>query len=71
MNAAMVRVTLPDGAVREVPQGSSPMDLAREISHGLAKKVLAALIDGEIKEASTPFTQDVNLRLLTWDDAEG
>jgi threonyl-tRNA synthetase len=71
MNAAMVRVTLPDGAVREVPQGSSPMDLAREISHGLAKKVLAALIDGEIKEASTPFTQDVNLRLLTWDDTEG
>ncbi len=71
MNAAMIRVTLPDGAVREVPSGSSPMDLAREISHGLAKKVLAALINGEIREASTPLTQDVTLRLLTWDDAEG
>lgn len=67
----MIKVTLPDGSVREVQKGSTPMDLAKEISHGLAKKVLAALIDGEIREASTPLERDITLRLLTWDDPEG
>ena len=66
----MIKITLPDGTVREYPEGSSAMDVAKSISEGLARKVLAANINGEVWDASRPIQQDVSLKLLTWDDTD-
>ena len=67
----MIKVTLPDGAVREYENGVTAMDVAKSISEGLARKVLAAKIDGEVWDASRPINKDVQLQLLTWNDTDG
>ena len=67
----MINISFPDGAVRAYPPGTTPMTIAKGISEGLAKKVIAASIDGHVKDASTPITKDAALKLLTWDDADG
>ncbi|MGZ5248515.1 MAG: threonine--tRNA ligase, partial [Flavitalea sp.] len=67
----MIKITLPDGAVKEYPKGSSAMEIARSISEGLARKVLAANINGEVWDATRPIESDVSLKLLTWDDNDG
>ena len=67
----MINVTFPDGAVRQYEKGSSAMDIAKAISHGLAKKVLAAKVDGEVWDATRAIQKDSTLQLLTWDDKEG
>jgi threonyl-tRNA synthetase len=67
----MIKITLPDGAVREYEKGTSAFDVARSISEGLARKVLAASINGETWDATRPINEDASLKLLTWDDAEG
>lgn len=67
----MIKITLPDGAVREYEKGISAMDVAKSISEGLARKVLAAAINGEVWDASRPIEEDASLKLLTWDDADG
>lgn len=67
----MINISFPDGAVRSYEIGVTPMEIAKSISEGLAKKVLAASINGEVKDASTPLNQDAQLKLLTWDDTEG
>ncbi|MCE2835184.1 MAG: threonine--tRNA ligase [Chitinophagaceae bacterium] len=67
----MVKISFPDGAIREYPDGSSAMDIARSISEGLARKVLAAMVNGSVWDASRPIHADASLRLLTWDHAEG
>ena len=61
----------PDGAVREYQAGVSAMDVAKSISEGLARKVLAAEVNGEVWDASRPINNDVSLKLLTWDNKEG
>lgn len=66
----MINITFPDGAVRSYEKGSSALDIARSISEGLAKKVLAASVNGEIRDAQRPLEEDALLRLLTWNDAE-
>jgi threonyl-tRNA synthetase len=66
----MIKITLPDGAIREVEQGSSAMDVAKSISEGLARKVLAASINGEVWDATRPINTDASLKLLTWDDTD-
>ena len=66
----MIKITLPDGTIREYPEGSSAMDVAKSISEGLARKVLAANINGEVWDASRPINEDASLKLLTWDDTE-
>ncbi len=66
-----MKITFPDGAVREYPAGSSAMDIARSISEGLARKVLAASINGQVWDASRPIYEDASLKLLTWDDPDG
>ena len=63
-----INITFPDGAVRQYPSGSSALDIARSISEGLARKVLAADINGEVWDASRPIPSDARLKLLTWDD---
>ncbi len=67
----MIKITLPDGAVREYEAGSSAFEVAKSISEGLARKVLAASINGEVWDAHRPIDTDASLKLLTWDDADG
>lgn len=67
----MINVSLPDGAVRHYEDGVSAMDIATSISQGLARKVLAAKVNGEVWDLTRPINKDVSLQLLTWDDVEG
>ena len=67
----MIKITLPDGAVREYEQGTSAFDVAKSISEGLARKVLAANINGQVWDATRPIENDASLKLLTWDDTDG
>jgi threonyl-tRNA synthetase len=67
----MIKITLPDGAVREYEAGVSAMDVAKSISEGLARKVLAATINGQVWDASRPINEDSSLQLLTWNDLNG
>ncbi|AVI51516.1 threonine--tRNA ligase [Pukyongia salina] len=67
----MIGITLPDGSVKQVKAGTTPMDVATSISEGLARNVISASFNGEKVEASTPLTQDGSLVLYTWRDDEG
>src|ERR1044071_7002394 len=67
----MIKITFPDGAVREYPYGSTALDIAKSISEGLARKVLAANVNGQVWDATRPIPADASLKLLTWDDSEG
>ena len=67
----MIKITLPDGAVREYENGTSAFDVAKSISEGLARKVLAANINGEVWDAHRLIETDASLKLLTWDDTDG
>jgi threonyl-tRNA synthetase len=66
----MFKISLPDGSVREMPEGSTPADVAAAIGPGLAKAALAAKIDGELVDLDRPFTSDANLALVTSRDEE-
>lgn len=66
----MFKISLPDGSVREMPQGSTPADVAAAIGPGLAKAALAAKIDGELVDLSRPFTGDASLALVTSRDED-
>ncbi|MCF2514753.1 threonine--tRNA ligase [Sphingomonas sp. G124] len=61
----MFKIKLPDGSVREMPEGSTPADVAAAIGPGLAKAALAAKIDGELRDLNRPFEGDSNLALVT------
>jgi threonyl-tRNA synthetase len=67
----MIKITLPDGSVREYAKGTTSMDVAKSISEGLARNVLAAKINNEVWDASRPITSDSALSLLTWNDDLG
>src|ERR1043165_10132474 len=64
----MIHITLPDGSVRQYAAGTSALDIAKSISEGLARKVLAAEVNGEVWDASRPIDADASVKLLTWDD---
>jgi threonyl-tRNA synthetase len=61
----MFKIALPDGSVREMPEGSTPADVAAAIGPGLAKAALAARIDGELRDLNRPFEGDGSLALVT------
>ena len=67
----MINITLPDGSVKEVENGTSPMDIALSISEGLARNVLAAKVNDEVIDANRSMNDDSTLQLLTWNDTEG
>lgn len=67
----MIKVTFPDGNIREYEQGISPMKIAESISQGLAKKVLVAEVNDKAWDLTRPLTEDVSLKLYTWDDTKG
>ena len=67
----MFKIALPDGSVREMPEGSTPADVAAAIGPGLAKAALAAKVDGEVRDIMRPFDGDSSLALITSrDEAE-
>ncbi|HZV44950.1 MAG TPA: threonine--tRNA ligase [Saprospiraceae bacterium] len=67
----MIKITLPDGSIREYAAGTTAMDIAKSISEGLARNVLAAKVNGEIRDANRPIDSDATLQLLTWNDEGG
>ena len=67
----MIKITFPDGKNREYSEGTTAMEIAKSISEGLARNVLAAKVNGEVWDASRPIQTDSTLQLLTWDDREG
>ena len=67
----MIHITLPDGSVRDYEAGVSALDVAKSISEGLARKVLAAEVNGAIVDAFRPINNDASLKLLTWDNDGG
>ena len=66
-----VNIILPDGSIRTLPEGSTGLDLARSISEGLARNVLAARVNGDVWDATRPLPPDATVQLLTWNDAAG
>ncbi|HMQ06129.1 MAG TPA: threonine--tRNA ligase [Saprospiraceae bacterium] len=67
----MITITLPDGSIRQFEKGTTAIEVAMSISEGLARNVLAASINGEIRDATRPILQDAVLKLYTWNDNEG
>jgi threonyl-tRNA synthetase len=67
----MIKITLPDGAVREYEKGTTALDIAKSISEGLARKVLAASVNGQVWDATRPINEDATFKLLTWNDTDG
>ncbi len=67
----MINITFPDGNVRQYAVGTTAMDVAKSISEGLARMVLVAKIDGEVRDLLRPITQDCSINFLKWDDKEG
>jgi threonyl-tRNA synthetase len=67
----MINITLPDGSVREYEQGTNAHQIALSISEGLARNVLAAMVNGEVWDSSRPIEKDSLVKLLTWNDQEG
>jgi threonyl-tRNA synthetase len=66
-----ITVTLPDGNTKQFPKGTTALDIAKSISEGLARKIIAADVDGQVWDATRPIDQDISLRLLTWEDNGG
>ena len=67
----MIKISLPDGSVREAEDGSSALDVAKSISEGLARNVLAAKVNDVIVDATLPLPSECTLQLFTWNDEEG
>ncbi len=67
----MIQVTLPDNSTRDYPKGSTALDVANSISAGLARNVIAAEINGDVWDATRPINEDVNIKLLTFNDDNG
>ena len=67
----MINITLPDNSVKQYEEGVTALDIAKDLSEGLARNVLAAEVDGEVIDAMRPINHDAQVRLLTWDDEKG
>ncbi len=67
----MIKITFPDGNVREYEKDTTAMQVAMSISEGLARNVLSASVNGEVWDASRPITEDATLSLHTWKDKDG
>lgn len=67
----MIKITLPDGSIREYAKGITALEIATSISEGLARNILAAELDGKVVDVTLPIHQDSNLKLLKWEDDAG
>jgi threonyl-tRNA synthetase len=66
-----VNITLPDGSIREYPQGVTGLEIATSISEGLARVSLGIEVNGEVRDLSRPITEDASIKILTWNDPNG
>ena len=66
----MIKVTFPDGSSRDYEKGISSLQIAESISPRLAAEVLAATVNGEVRDLSRPISEDCTLKLHKWDDEE-
>ena len=71
MHHETIRITLLDGSVKHFPRGITSLEIAQHMSEGLARQVLAALINGKIWDATRSIHEDATLQLLTWQDEAG
>ena len=69
--SSVIDIRLPDGAVKQMPTGSTPFDVAREISEGLARAIVSASYNGTVVETKTPLNENGELVLYTFNDAAG
>ncbi len=69
--SSVIDIRLPDGAVKQLPTGSTPFDVAKDISEGLARAVISASYNGTTVETRTPLTENGDLVLYTFNDNEG
>lgn len=67
----MIKITLKDGSIKEVKKGSSILDIANEISSGLARNAMCGIVNGEVKDLRFLVNEDSNLEICTWDSKEG
>jgi len=67
----MIKISLPDGSFKEVKKGTTSLEIAKGISEGLARKVLAAEIDGEVCDLTMPINNNCSLKLLTFQNSGG
>ena len=67
----MIKITFPDGSVREYEQGVTGLQIAESISPALARNVLACGVNGETVELNRPINEDANVTLYKWEDEEG
>ncbi len=66
----MIKITLPDGSVRDFDEGASPLDVALSISGSLAKKAIAARVNGELRDLKRPLDEDASIEIVTGRDPE-
>lgn len=71
MSEEKIHITLPDGSVKTYPKGTTGLEVATSISEGLARNVLAAKVNGEVRDAQREINTDATIQLLTWNDLEG
>jgi len=67
----MAKVTLPDGSILEASDGSTVKQLAQQIGPGLAKAAIAAKINGQLVDLSTPINSDIGIQIITSKDDDG
>ena len=67
----MIKITLPDGSIKEFESNTSPIDVAKSISEGLARSIISASFNGQTVETTTPLTTDGSLVLYSFNNLEG
>lgn len=67
----MINITFPDNKIREYENGVTGYDIAKSISHNLAKDVLSISVNGELWDIARPIQNDASIKLYTWDDDNG
>jgi len=68
---SLIKITLPDGTVKEFPKGVTGMEIAKSISEGLARNALSIEVNGEIWDLSRPISNDASIKIFTWNDKGG
>ncbi len=66
----MIKIHFPDGAQREYAPGTSSLDIAKSISEGLARKILAASVNGQVWDLNRPIYQDASIKFLSWEEKD-
>jgi len=66
-----IKITFPDGAIKDFPKNTTGLEIAKSISEGLARNVLTVMVNEEVWDATRPINNDASIKLLTWNDPEG